>query len=262
MIKNHILKCTVILFTLPYFFINIASAQVNIERLRKTALDSGFQGNFSVKFGLLSGNSSVQTFTGELRLDYTKNPYHVFLISNAKRGKNDSRLFQNKGFIHLRAKRTITEFYSIETFAQEEFNDFTRLEERNLFGGGVRFKAFSIHAEKKKKVNLLVNVGVGFMWENENYKDGIEETNILRSSNYISVNWKVKERLRLAATGYYQTDVSRTADYRMLFNGSLGFNITKRLLFTINLNYRYDSEPVQKVKNFDAEITNGIKYLF
>ena len=132
-----------------------------------------------------------------------------------------------------------------------------------MFGGGVRFTPFSF-SRNEDEPERSFRFGVGLMHENERFTDetGEPHTSILRSTNYISFKWGVKERFVFSTTCYYQVDVTRISDFRIIADGSLGFNLTEQLLFTVNYTYRYDNEAPQGLKDFDLDITNGISYLF
>ena len=240
-----------------------SSAQVNIETLRKTDLEEGFHSHLSTKVGIIAGNSNARNLSGEFRTDYIKKPYHLFLVADGTRGDVDNELYQNKGFVHLRGQRSITEVYALEAFSQEESNEFILLEERTLFGGGVRLSPFALSSEKENKSDFTFHIGVGLMWEIERFKeDQKDDAQLLRSTNYLSGKWKIKDWLKFAATGYYQVDTSRVADFRILFDSSFGINITEDFMFTVNIDYRFDSEPPEDIKKYDLEITNGITFLF
>ena len=42
------------------------------------------------------------------------------------------------------------------------------------------------------------------------------ETNIIRSTNYISATWRIDNRFSVVITGYYQPYVQRLSDFRVL----------------------------------------------
>jgi len=83
---------------------------------------------------------------------------------------------------------------------------------------------------------------------------------LVRSTNYLVVRWQLDDRLTFFSTTYYQVDPRRLSDYRILWEGRLGFTVTKRLSLTINLDSRYDSEPPEGVQPYDLELTTGISY--
>jgi hypothetical protein len=246
-----------------------ASAQINIETLRKSGLEDGLYCDLSTKIGLISGNTNARNLSGEFRTDYVNDLYHLFFIADGARADTDNNLYKNKGYLHLRGQRSFTNIIGIEVFSQEEFNEFILLKERTLFGSGMRLTPFSSSSEEKKDSDFALHIGAGLMWEIERYnkkRNGNskreEDKRLLRSTNYLSGKWEIHERLIFSATGYYQVDTSRAADFRVIVDGGFGFNITDKLLFNINVEYRFDNEPPHKVKNFDLEITNGLTYHF
>ena len=259
--KSAFYNLIFLLFVFLLLFQGQASAQINIETLRKTELEDGFYLDLSTKVGILAGNSNARRLSGSFRPSYIQDPYNIFLVAQGARGDADNNLFENKGFVHLRAGRSITEIIGIEVFSQEEFNDFIALEERTLFGGGLRLSPFPPSGDDKKDSDFTLHLGVGMMWEAERYK-GDDDTYLLRSTNYISGKWKIVERLLFSATTYYQVDTDRAADFRIIFDGSFVVDITERFKFTLNINYRYDNEPAKDVENYDLEITNGIAFLY
>ena len=106
-------------------------------------------------------------------------------------------------------------------------------------------------------------IGNGIMWEHEKLDlTPVSETNIFRSTNYITFNWKFEDRIHLNVVTYFQFNLERFEDHRFLLNSSLGFNITKSLIFKTTLNLRYDSEPPADLENHDLELTNGISFSF
>lgn len=246
------------------FSVGSVSAQVNIETLRKTDQEEGVHSHLSTKAGLISGNSEAFNLSGVFRTDFIKKPYHLFLVADGTRGEVDDKRYKNKGFVHLRGQRSFTEVYAFEAFTQEEYNELILLEERTLFGGGVRISPFAPSPEEENESDLTFHVGVGLMWEIERYEEDQEDedSRLLRSTNYLSGKWKINELIQFAGTGYYQVDTARASDFRLLFDGSFGINITKRFMFTVNIDYRFDNEPPEDIKRFDLEITNGITIHF
>ena len=91
--------------------------------------------------------------------------------------------------------------------------------------------------------------------------DNLEETQ-LRSTNYISVNWKENERFHLIAIAYFQQSLERGTDYRVLSDTSLIFKLTDNVVFRVSLNYRLDNEPPVDVKKYDLELSNGLNLMF
>ena len=183
------------------------------------------------------------------------------------RGIQSDKVFINKGFVHLRHVHKLNrKVFKWELFVQKEFNDFILLLDRNLIGGGIRTTIVWNETGVKKSKNyrfIRLYLGNGLMGEKETLDTSpVFETKIIRSTNYLSLRWQTAERVAMDIVSYFQFHLSNVNDYRVLFQGSFGFNITKSLVFRASLNLRYDSEPPLDVKKHDLELTNGIGFSF
>ena len=113
----------------------------------------------------------------------------------------------------------------------------------------------------EKKLRLFL--GNGAMWENEKlHTTPVSQTKIIRSTNYISFQMRLNNMINIIFVGYYQVNLERLQDYRILVESSLGFNLTKSLTFQTNFNLRFDNEPPATIKKYDLELTNGLKISF
>ena len=86
--------------------------------------------------------------------------------------------------------------------------------------------------------------------------------NLQYGTNYINWTGRLDERITTSATGYYQAHLRRFQDYRILFEGSLTFQLTAKLAFPLRVNFRYDNEPPTGIRKHDVEIFNGLRYTF
>jgi hypothetical protein len=239
----------------------LATAQVNTEALRKDLDKEGLQGQVSFDLSLNSGNSEYLKIKLSPRIDYLFNPFSAFLVGSYQRGVQADKVFINKGFLHARFMRNLLNRHKVEFFIQKEFNDFIKLNDRDLIGGGLRFQIANF-ADDQRTVRFFL--GSGLMWEREVLSlsgNNLEETQ-LRSTNYISVNWKQNERFHLVAIAYFQQSLERGTDYRVLSDTSLMFRLSGSVIFRVSLNYRLDNEPPGDVKKYDLELSNGLSLMF
>jgi hypothetical protein len=130
-------------------------------------------------------------------------------------------------------------------------------------GGGLRIATLTMNTQSNDKFSIYLYTGTGFMWENEFIKTvNSEQTNILRSTNYISCKGELNKILLFSLTGYYQVDTSNFSDFRILLDGRVSFQITEKVSVSTDMNIRFDHEPPSSVKKYDLEITNGVDYYF
>ncbi len=260
----HIIKYTVSLACLLALCTNV-KAQVNIETKRRLDSKPGWYNNISLSLKYQSGNTDLLKFETSLRSDYLVGKYHTFGIATLQQGEQGGKLYTDKGFIHLRGARTIIDRLGVEVFLQKQYNESILLRDRNLAGGGIRISFLKQRKNTKSNTGLNVYLGIGSMWENETINDkehGEIDTNIIRSTNYISATWRIDKRLTVIVTSYYQPYVRRLSDFRFLSESRLDFRVTERVSFNIRLNVRYDSEPPTGVEAHDLELVNGLSFKF
>ena len=242
--------------------------QVNTEAMRVGSLTPGLHPKVSLDLAMVGGNSKLVNLKGTVRFDYLKGAAHTFLVGSLQQGKSDTLLIINKGFIHLRRTVPLRGRLDIEGFAQNEFNDFINLKERNLLGGGVRIRWRDAGPGESGAAGVGLATGIGFMWEQERItgpqdpEDALKE--LIRSTNNLVLSWQPDERLVLQTTAYFQFDVARPQDFRVLLDGNLAFALAGRLTATINLTSRYDSLPPAglNLAKYDVEITSGLAFAF
>lgn len=246
-----------------------ASGQVNTEEMRKPGVGDGFSGRAGFEFGLVSGNSDYFTVEPSLRVDFDADPVRLFFDARYKRGVQGGELFVHKGFVHLRGMRKISPVLTLESFLQKEFDDFLRLKDRNLAGGGLRIKLLdSDHENELMRKDETpapatdLYAGTGLMWENELLEESPSAANLARSTSYISFSTRVPDKTSFSAVVYCQFDISAPSDNRLLLDAAFDFAFTSRLSFRASCRGRYDNRPPTDVKNHDLEITNGLSVSF
>ena len=248
-----------------FFLIASANAQVNIETKRRLDSKPGWYSDISLSLKYQSGNTDLLKLETSLRSDYLVGKYHTFGILTFQQEKQGGKVYTDKGFIHLRGARSIIEHLGVEVFLQKQYNESILLQDRNLAGGGIRISFLKQRTNTKNSTGLNLYLGIGSMWENETINDkehGEIDTNIIRSTNYVSGIWRIDKRFTFIVTGYYQPYLQRFADFRILSESRFDFRATEKVSFNIRLNLRYDSEPPSGVETHDLEIVNGLSYKF
>lgn len=256
-VLKGLITITISLLVIPGLY-----AQINTEVMRRQALQSGLSGEFSLQGSYKKGNTNVFDLGSGLRLDYFLEKYHFFSVASYTHGEKDDQKYENKGFVHVRGLRQWNKHWMTEIFIQEEFNEFLRLSERTLLGSGFRI-ALPIKNEKAEQTHGHIFFGLGAMWERERYRDQVKpNSNLLRSTNYLSMHWKLSETVSSILTIYYQVAVNQINDYRILAESGLSFKLFGNVEFKIQMNYRFDNEPPPQVKKYDIELKNGILVRF
>ncbi|MBL7995726.1 DUF481 domain-containing protein [bacterium] len=236
--------------------------QVNTEKLRNYEAQKGIQNTAGLGFGFLAGNSDQYRVAANYRLDWLTTNYYSFLILNYERGKSGGDLFTDKGFLHARATRDLSASWIAEAFFQKEFNKLILLKDRRVVGAGLRYEIRNIDTVLGRQQKLFLGVGAGLMHEREITTDPHDKKTLVRSTNYVSLTWKPDVRMAFSSTAYFQMDIQRSSDYRLINESSLSFSITKAVSFLTTASLRFDHEPPPDIKKYDLSVTNGITVQF
>ena len=225
-------------------------SQVNTEAMRNQQETPGINQNLDFSFVYISGNSDIMILNGNYRIDFhSKSKWHGFFVMKYDRAfEKSSEDFSYKGFGHLRIAKPIKSNTHIEGFIQKEFNHFINMENRELFGFGIRIKPY-------KKIFL----GTGFMTEMEKYQNLPTEQNFIKSTTYLNYSIKFLKIFELQNIMYYQFKLKKLNDYRILWDGKLSIIGLKGISFHLNCHYRYDKNSANP--NY-FEFSNGLGLQF
>lgn len=237
-----------------------AVAQVNTEAFRGHPDEEGFRNSISVNFSFYDGNSEFFKINGRYRGDLSFGRFYSFLVLNYNYGEEANDIFLRDGFAHLRGVYTIAGPLQGEAFVQRGFNEFIRLKDRFLLGGGGRIRL----AESDDSVrSIALYMGIGGMYESElEGDDAAERHELFRSTNYLSASVKFHHRFGVNLVTYYQPEATRFNDYRILLEAGLGFDLFSGLMITTSFNWRYDSRPFPGVESHDLALSNGLTLTF
>jgi hypothetical protein len=238
----------------------LALAQVNTEKMRRRASEEGAQLEAAASGAITTGNSEYVNVASRARFDYYALPFHVFLVGNFefKEGANKVKQ-EHEAFAHLRGVYRFSPTFSAEAFAQKEFDEFKSLVDRNLVGAGARVALLGARDTSGALPAVEAHVGIGTMFENETYDAAGERTiDLVRSTNYFSLDWRFEETVSLSVVSYFQFDVAASDDFRSLTQANLTFSLSDNLAITSGVNYFYDNAPEPTVKHYDFEAVNGI----
>lgn len=255
--KKNISLAVLIMTT---FFAFRISAQVNTEQYRKDSVAIGFTGNTNLEVIAITGNTDFQLLNIGGRLNYNYGDDYTFLVLDAGYGWEDGNSFIDQMFAHLRHVITPADLIQFELFAQYDNNKKRLLLNRELLGGGVRFKLLSGN-------NFKLRFGAAYMFEAEDYDIPPESTEkkyerVHRLSSYITFNYDIQENLSLVSVTYLQPKPDSPDDYRLINENVLTVILGKFIDLYIKFNLRYDSLPPYKIKQTDTVTKMGISFKF
>lgn len=256
--KNVVFACLLFIF-----YNQITFAQVNTEKMRKDESELGFNQKIDLLFGINKGNEEFTKVEGSFRTDYIAEKFITFLVGNIEYVEGNNSIISNKGFLHLRTVKGISNIIDLEVFAQSEFNRFIRMRERYLGGSDIRIKPFNYYdSDSSTQFSLRLSIGAMYEYENQGTNNSHQIYRLIRSTNNLNIFWKINEVFSLSEIVYFQPDLGNFNDYRILNDFSLVFSISSHFKFITTLNYRYDSDPTADLKKYDLELQNGFEIEF
>lgn len=227
---------------------------VNVESQRLETDTTGLFGNFGAGFLFVKNVVEVINVNVNGYLEY-QTPKSIFIglgSYNFLRGNGQS-LYDNT-FYHVRYNYKINKWMQWEAFTQLQHNDITGIKLRRLAGTGPRFRLAG-----SKKISLHVATAAMYEYEREKTNPIIYHNDI-RSSSYLSLNYKPSENTSFNGTVFYQPLFRDAHDYRVLNELSAKFKIVKNLSFKVTWYYLHDSKPAANTPKFNYSISNGIEY--
>ncbi|TVQ44809.1 MAG: DUF481 domain-containing protein [Saprospirales bacterium] len=244
------------------------SAQIlNIERYR---LEQEEEKNFLMKatMGLSIYNRSAAEdspvdlfgYNGRINAIYFSENHTYTAIGQIDYLKINENPFLNFGYVHIRGHFFSHNNSSFEAFTQASYDNFRGLDPRILLGGGLRQKVLSTD-------RALIYAGLGILYEWERWKHpqekNIVETNLFKSTNYLSYRLSVNEFLDFNAIAYFQTGYdSEIKKLRNRLSGNFNLNskISDRFSFTNTFDFSYDQRPIVPITKFIFNFRTGISY--
>jgi len=244
--------------TLFFLFIllEFLNGQINTEKYHAEQDSSGFSNKLGLSFNYYSGNTELMNVGLNLRTDMFTDHVHLLFFGVVNRGMENGEDYLSNRFFHLRTIFQLSKWYLPEVFIQNEFNKFVKLDNRNLFGGGVRFIFVNSNS-------MQLMSGLGLMQE---YEKVLEHKNIISSektrvTSYLSFKYKA-DRWGIDFVGYLQPNVNAFSDVKSLINSELTFKFNETFSYATSLELKYDSKPPTDVKRTDIHLSNGFKVHF
>ncbi len=238
-----------------------AQAIVNVEQAIIGQPKEGLQNTFDILASGATGNTEKSSTKTDLLSLWKHGDHTEFLQLQYAYGKSKGQTDTDQAFAHLRHRTALTPDWSVETFAQVGRNTFSRLTQRTLLGGGIRWVMFE---EDVKSAGYL---GLGAFHEKETLSDKLGtndpvHSELWRVSSYLVLKRKLNEQVRIYSTTYYQPATADPTDYRLLEQASMLIKMGENLDFKVSLDIAFDSKPPQTVQQRDVLYSTGLELSF
>jgi hypothetical protein len=172
------------------------------------------------------------------------------LLSGLNYGEAQGSKDTNDGSMHGRFTLYFKPTIGWESYIQFEYNDFTALNFREVYGQGLRFITH-------KSQTSAGAFGVGAFFEHEELR-GQTNQDAVRGNIYVSETRKLTKTLKASLVAYYQPSLKRSNDERLIISAGSALDVTKSLTFNFEYSYRYDEQPPIGVEKIDAKTLLGL----
>jgi len=239
-----------------------AAAQiVNVQALFDEATaPMGLSGGVDLSLDWRTGSTNLIA-TRVLASGQWRTPTHTVLaVGRGEYNFAKDELLVSRFLEHLRYRYRLSDWLSVEAFAQHELDAFRRLLARALVGAGPRFTLWST-----EEASLVF--GAALMGEYEQLRrdgevDAGTERLDPRLSSYALGRVKLAQNMSLVETLYVQPRLTRLADLRILNETLLVVTPNARFTFSLGFIITYDAEPPATVSPLDTQLRTalGVKF--
>ena len=212
----------------------------------------------SKKTNILLGEDSL--------ISYKKNKSYLRLFSGGQYISQNKTEVSNSAFSQLRYDLQINSKSRFFMFTQLQSNAILLFNRRLLAGFGYRRNLIKIERDSSSKINFDLSLGI--MQEEEVLnssklpQDEKYYTNYTRSILSMVGSWKYKKKLTLVNTTYFQQYLYSLADFRLLNETNMLYKLNKNLSLSLDIEYRFDSDPPSLLSNKDLNTNLGLVIIF
>ena len=234
---------------LIFFPVVSISQVVNVESKRQSD-ESGISGSTETSFEYNSSKQVDWEFSNTSYLQWDNINFSILFLNEINFDRAGGVDFSNDGYQHLRISRHLNSRYTLESFAQNQFDPVRNIKNRKLLGIGLRYRIFN--------QNFF---GISNFYENELLSSD-DRLSTIRLNLYLRLNLQLNELVSLIFTNYIQPDIIHMEDLKFANETDIRFKISKRLSFSNSLSISYDSYPANGVPNYIYNIQNGLIFEF
>jgi hypothetical protein len=246
-----------------------ATAQVlNVDREANT---DSIQKNWEIVSGISFSADRQKKNIVDLNSNFElvrnlNNSYSILGLARNDAVISGKSILQNEGMMHLRYQDLNKRKWSIETFAQYQWNGAWGMEYRYLGGLNLRLKWIN-----NKKINFYSGLGVFHEWEKWNWS-GVSENliplnatkqlrNLNRLNNYSKFSAKLSALIDLTLINYLQFPLNKNLmSPRWYVEMNSYFIVSKHLNFVIRWDHIYDKNTLVPIDDFYYSYSTGLQY--
>ena len=246
-----------------FFLISLLSSSlfaiINISP-NEVGLRPGLSGNIQAAINNQRGNTDKDEYDFTAKINYDNNrSYVTWLAFSYAYGQAAGVENENKAYLHYRfIHKLYSQDWDWEFFAQNQGDDFRKIQRRLLGGAGIRWRFINGDTFGR------IYAGLGAYYEYLNYTDPLIDPKEYNSrlNTYISYTKKFGKDARVNLATYYQPKFDHWKDHYLLSTASLLFYVYGSIYVKASVTYAYDTIPATGVKKEDMQQITSVGWKF
>jgi hypothetical protein len=244
---------------LLHIFILSGFAIIDVGTVDFGEKPEGFSGSAFGSFQKKRGNTDKDEMEYGGRIQYDTPETITWLQGAVEKDQVSDVPTDDNAFIHLRHIHQLFDpRWAMEFYTQAKKDKFKYLQNRSIYGAGLRYK-IADSAQYGKLFAGLSAMGEKIRYtQNEAYAD---EHNY-RLSSYLSYTIKMDKNLEFSYLGYYQPKIDNGSDYTASSTAELMIHLTRVIDLSYQLELDYDADPALNVQKKDTRQKLSFVYRF
>ena len=231
-----------------------ASAFESIETDTIGPLPDGGSGGIGGAIDGRSGNTDLQSYTVDGRVNYRSRDTEMFVLAEHSRAKVDGNEVANSTWAHAHFTDEFQRGLAAEAFVDNLRDDFRLLDSRAQVGAGARFTLdYTPHVR-------AVYAGIGLLHEWEDQAGGNDH--YWRLNSYFAYKRQLNEQVRALFNVHYQPRLDEGSDYLVTSELAALVKLAEHLDLKAGVKYEYDSNAPRGIKADDTHYVTSITYHF
>ncbi|MEO1261831.1 MAG: DUF481 domain-containing protein [Bacteroidota bacterium] len=256
------MKAATIVYTTVFTllcFSTLSAQIVNIEerRIKGTNDSTYWYGSVRLGANIVKVQDQILQLNGTAHVQYKKGKSLTLLLLDGNLLRAGDQDFNENAFAHLRYNYKIRDQIILEAFVQAQFNKLQLIELRALAGSGLRFRLL-----KSKDGKQRMYSGIAYLYEQNQFLEGIPDRSWHRISSYISFTFRPSDGVKIINTTYFQPAFSDFGSYRFSTEWRLDTPITSKLNFFTNFSLTSDRSLPADSQRTTYAWRNGLAYKF
>ena len=220
----------------------------------KTKPPAVFHGE--AQFGMEAGfnNKSFQVYSGRFNATYAKNKFHHALDYTVSYGRSDGQITVDRMDGSWRVDYDLAKKFFAYLSTGAGYDRLRKVDLYYQIGPGFGYKLIN-------RTNLIMNVTGG-----GSYQDYFYRGNLRRNDMFLSLGeeltWTLFSKLTLVDKIEFNPNSGHFAEYRLRWENSLRYPMTKRIFLSLTALDLYDTTPAPGVNNNDLQIRSTIGFKF